>query len=83
MKGRAAMIDEELIWQKREVTGEAVLACENCGRPVSATLLRDVPDETTADGGAGMRICAACLEAIERGTEPVELADDDELEPVL
>ena len=77
------MIDEELTWQQREITGEAAYACENCGRPVSAALLREVPDETTADGGAGMRVCAACLEAIERGTAPVELDVEDEPELVL
>jgi hypothetical protein len=76
-------MNEELIWQQREITGEAVYACENCGRPVSAALLREIPDETTADGGVGMRVCAACLEAIERGTAPVELDDEDEPETLL
>jgi hypothetical protein len=30
-----------------------------------------------------MRICAICLEAIERGTAPVELDDEEEVETVL
>jgi hypothetical protein len=34
----------------------------------------------TAAGGSGMRVCPDCLQALERGTEPVELADDDEPE---
>jgi len=77
------MIDDELILQQREIAGDAVHLCENCGRPISAALLRHIPDETTADGGVGMRICVACLEAIERGTEPVELEDEDVTDPVL
>jgi hypothetical protein len=76
------MIDEELIWQRREITGETVHVCENCGRPVSAYLLRQAEDDTTDDGGAGMRICPACYEAIASGTAPVELDEEDELELV-
>ena len=71
------MIDEELTWQQREITGEKVHVCERCGRPVSASLVRQAADETTADGGAGMRICVDCQNAIERGIDPVELDEDD------
>lgn len=77
------MTDDELVWQRREITGTAVHVCENCGRPVSGSLLRQAADETTPDGGSGMRICADCLEAIERGTAPLELDDEDEVEMVL
>jgi hypothetical protein len=74
------MIDEELTWQQREITGETIHVCERCGRPVSDALLRHAADDTTPDGGAGMHICADCLSAIERGVEPVELDDEDDLE---
>ena len=74
------MIDDELTWQRREVTGETVHVCEKCGRPVSEYLMRQAADDTTPDGGAGMRICAACHEAIESGTDPVELDEEDDLE---
>jgi hypothetical protein len=74
------MRDDELGWESREITGTATLACERCGRPVSPMSLRHAEDDASADGGAGMRICADCLDAIERGTEPIELDDD---EPVL
>jgi hypothetical protein len=77
------MIDEELIWQRRDITGETIRVCENCGRPMDASLLRRADDETTADGGAGMRICPDCLNAMARGTDPVELDDDDDLVPVF
>ncbi|HYI14430.1 MAG TPA: hypothetical protein VEX37_03495 [Thermomicrobiales bacterium] len=76
------MIDEELTWQRREISGETVQVCEKCGRPMSDALLRLSADETSADGGAGMRICPACFEAMASGTAPVELDDEDDLEPV-
>lgn len=74
------MIDEELTWQQREITGESVHVCERCGRPVGANLLRQAADDTTADGGGGMRVCADCLDAIDRGMAPLDL-DEDDLEP--
>ncbi len=73
------MIDDELAWQRREITGETVHVCEKCGRPMSDYYLRQTADETSADGGAGMRICAACYETIERGIEPLELDEDDDV----
>ena len=76
------MIDEELVWQRREITGTTVHVCENCGRPVGETLLYLADAETTADGGPGMRICADCREAIGRGTAPVELDEEDDIELV-
>ena len=45
------MIDDELTWQRREITGETVHVCESCGRPVSEYLLRQAGDDTTDDGG--------------------------------
>ena len=80
-KGWFVMIDEELTWQQREITGTAVRVCERCGRPIDATEMQMVDDETSADGGTGMRICADCMNAIARGADPVDLADDD-LDPV-
>ena len=77
------MIDEELTWQQREITGTTVHVCENCGRPLTAAIMRQADDDTSDDGGGGMRICADCYEAIERGTAPIELDDDEDLEPVL
>jgi hypothetical protein len=76
------MIDEELTWQQRDITGETVHVCEKCGRPMRADLLRQAADDTTDDGGAGMRICPVCLEAIARGVDPVELDEEDDLELV-
>lgn len=81
-KGWIAMIDDELIRQQREITGETVHVCENCGRPLRAGFLRRATDDTTADGGGGMRICPDCLDAIGRGTDPVELDEEDDLELV-
>ncbi|HEX5166025.1 MAG TPA: hypothetical protein VFV93_11560 [Thermomicrobiales bacterium] len=77
------MIDEELVWQRREITGETVRVCENCGRPMDIALLRQAADDTTDDGGPGMRICPDCLDAMARGVDPVELDDEDDLVPVL
>jgi len=71
------MIDDELAWQQREITGATVHVCENCGRPVGASLLRQAAEHTTADGGGGMRICADCLDAIKRGMAPLDLDEDD------
>lgn len=76
------MIDDELVWQRREVTGESAHVCERCGRPMSANLVRQAADETTADGGGGMRVCADCVDAIERGIDPIELDEEDELDLV-
>jgi hypothetical protein len=75
-------MDEELLAQRREVTGEqAVATCERCGRPVldgQAKTLVQGPLQKV-DPESRMRLCATCWEGVERGEIEVEpIALDDE-----
>lgn len=72
------MDNEEIIGQRRYLssTGTAPATCDRCGLPVEYT------EAVVVEGRAGFAepiestvLCASCLSLIQRGLEPVELAD--------
>jgi hypothetical protein len=75
------MVDEELARQRMEITGEEVLVCDCCGRPMTrAELTHFEPAVGLAGPSEEFWYCPTCRLAIERGEAPLELADDVDVE---
>mgnify|MGYP000692800299 CR=1 FL=1 len=76
-------MDEELVAQRREITGDAPVAdCERCGRPLAdgdAKTFVQGPLQRV-DPESRLRLCADCWEGVERGVIDAQpLEDDDEV----
>jgi hypothetical protein len=74
-------MDEDLLAQRREITGERPIAlCEHCGRPLNdgeAKNLREGPLEKV-DPENRMRLCPTCWEGVERGLVDLTTFEDDD-----
>jgi hypothetical protein len=67
------MIDEETVGQQREVTGETVVACDFCGRPVPrSALVRIAGANGQAEPVEALHVCDDCRARIEEGDVPFD-----------
>ncbi|MCC6792472.1 MAG: hypothetical protein IT336_12350 [Thermomicrobiales bacterium] len=67
-------MDDELIGQMRDVTGERIETCDLCGRPiVQAAVVPLEPNEQ-------VKVCESCHQRLEADELPVAL-DEDADEP--
>ena len=75
-------MDEELIGQLREVTGERILTCELCGRPTAEADIVVLERRSPLEPEEGLRICSACKRQMEASELPVEIEKDVEAQAV-
>ena len=62
------MIDDEIVGQRREITGETVATCDFCGLPVPRTSLVQVDGASRlAEPVETLHVCESCRARIERG----------------
>jgi hypothetical protein len=67
------MIDEEIVGQQREITGQSVAICDFCRLPVPRTsLVRVEGASRLAEPVEALHICESCRERIERGEFPLD-----------
>jgi hypothetical protein len=73
---RGQRVDEETIRQQREVTGETVVTCDLCGRPVpEAETITLAGRRGLAEPVENIRVCPACRATIAR--EEVPFAEEE------
>lgn len=70
-------MDEELVGQLKEISGDTVAVCELCGTPADALTVVVMERRSSGVPESDVRVCASCLRQIEAGELPVEPADDD------
>lgn len=75
-------MDEELIGQLREVTGERILACELCGRPTAEADIVVLERRSPLEPEEKVRICTACKRQMEANELPVQIEKDPEARAV-
>ena len=62
------MVDEEIVGQRREITGETAATCDFCGLPVSRmSLVRVEGASRLAEPVETLHVCESCRARIERG----------------
>ncbi len=72
-------MDEELIGQLREISGSAVVTCDLCGLPGSATAMVVVDGRRgAAEPVEQLRLCASCRQLMEADGLPVGLETSEE-----
>jgi hypothetical protein len=71
-------MDDELIGQLREVTGERISTCELCGRPTVESDIVVLERRSPLEPEEGLRICSVCKRQMEANELPVEVEKDAE-----
>ena len=74
-------MDEELVGQQRDVSGDVLVTCDLCGKPVDMVTTVVLERRSSGAPDDSIRVCAACNRQIEAGELPLEPADDDFVEP--
>jgi hypothetical protein len=72
------MMDEELVGQLREISGDTFVACDLCGKPVDGVTVVVLERRSSGAPETGVRICASCRRQMQAGElplEPDEIAD--------
>lgn len=73
-------MDEELIGQMRDVSGDVLVTCDLCGKPVDQMTTVVLERRSSGAPDDSVRVCAVCHRQIEAGELPLEPADDDLVE---
>jgi ribosome-binding protein aMBF1 (putative translation factor) len=68
-------MDEELIGQLREVSGDRIVTCDLCGRPTSEVSVVVLERISPADPEAEVRVCPACRRQMEADDLPITIED--------
>lgn len=71
-------MDDELVGQRRDVTGERAQTCELCGRPIAQADVVVLERLTSMEPETELRICSACKQQMEANELPVEVEKDPE-----
>jgi hypothetical protein len=67
------MVDDEVVGQVREVTGQTVVSCDFCGQPVPRTsLLRVAGVSALSEPVEALHVCDACRARIKEGEIPFD-----------
>ena len=69
-------MDEELVGQLREISGETIVACDLCGKPVDGVTVVVLERHSSGAPETEMRICASCRRQMDSGELPL---DPDEI----
>jgi hypothetical protein len=64
-------MDDELIGQMREITGETFATCDLCGKPTASSTIVVMERRSSGSPEAEARVCPDCLRRLEADELPV------------
>jgi hypothetical protein len=73
-------VDEELVGQLSDVSGDVLGTCDLCGKPVDAVTTVVLERRSSGEPDDSVRVCPACHRQIEAGELPLVPADSDHFE---
>lgn len=69
-------MDDELVGQLKEISGDAIAVCELCGKPTDTLTVVVIERRSSGTPETDVRVCASCHRQIEAGELPLDPDDD-------